>query len=296
MQFKQSTTAAPRAEKFFRTFSEWAALHPVLAIAAVSFLAVLVNCYPVIFCGKSFVAPTRDVPLLYGDFKTLPGMDPAELVIAHGSDTGGTMIWGVPVGFIESRSLLDHGELPLWNRYSNAGDTLIGQAVSMLGDPLQCIVIAGRGSSLAWDLKFLVAKFLFCVGFGLLIRRLTASLPLGLIFSVLAAYCGAFYFIFDHPVFFVFSYAPWILLSALEMLDLQSPHNLRWGLVWLLVNFSSFTAGHVEPAVVIIGGLNFAALIFALASNRGVLAAFKILGRLAMGTILFTALTSPVWL
>jgi len=61
------------------------------------------------------------------------------------------MWWEVPVGFIESRSLLEQHELPLWNRYSHAGDTLIGQAISMLGDPLQWIVILGQGSAGAWD-------------------------------------------------------------------------------------------------------------------------------------------------
>jgi hypothetical protein len=285
---------APRAKPFAR-FSQWTAKHPVLAIVLVSLIAIAINCYPVIFLGKSFVAPAYGVPMLYERYPTLPAMDRDEPVVAHGSDTAATLIWGVPVGFIESRALFDHGELPLWNRYSHAGDTLIGQAVSMFGDPLQWIVILGRGSSLAWDIKFLVDKFLFCVGFGLLIRRLMASVPLALIFSVLAAYCGAFYYIFDHPAFFVFSYAPWILLSAIEMLDLRSPHYLRWALVWLVVCFGSFNGGHVELAILLIGGFNCAALAFALLSNRGIFAAAKICIRIMAGTILFLALTSPVW-
>jgi hypothetical protein len=281
--------------KLFAGFSQWSARHPVLAILLVSAIAMAINCYPVIFCGKSFVAPAYGVPMLYERYPTLPGMNRDEPVVAHGSDTAATLIWGVPVGFIESRSLLDHGELPLWNRYSHAGDTLIGQAVSMFGDPLQWIVIFGRGSSLAYDLKFLVAKFLFCVGFGLLIRRLMASVPLGLLFSALAAYCGAFYYIFNHPAFFVFSYVPWILLSAIEMLDLRSAHYLRWGFVWLVVCFGSFNGGHVELAILLIGGFNFAALAFAFLTNRGLFPAVKIFGRLVVGTILFLALTSPVW-
>ena len=116
--------------------------------------------------------------------------------------------------------------------------------------PLQLIVILGHGSAGAWDIKFLAAKFLFCAGFGLLVLRLLGSRPLSLIYAALAAYCGAFFYIINHPVFFVFSYAPWILLSALGMLDLQSRRHVRWGLVWLLVNFACFNAGHVETAVV----------------------------------------------
>ena len=214
----------------------------------------------------------------------------------HGSDTWATMLWGVPVGFIESRSLLQNGEVPLWNRYSHAGDTLIGQAISMLGDPLQLIVILGRGSAGAWDVKFVVAKFIFCAGFGLLILRLLGSRPLSLIYAALAAYCGAFFYIYNHPVFFVFCYAPWILLSALAWLDLRSGWNILWGMIWLLANFACFNAGHVEVAVVLIGGLNLAAIAHSLAGNRETADAAKVVWRMSIGTILFLGLTAPMWM
>src|ERR1035437_10138993 len=255
--------------------SEWNARHPVLAIVLVSLLAVVINCYPIIFCGKSYVSPmSMGNTLVYNWWPPLPGMErwpaptPNLLHSVHGSDTAAMMLWGVPVGFIESRSVLEHGELPLWNRYGHGGDTLIGQAISMLGDPLHLIVIIGHGSAWAWDTKFLAAKFFFCLGFGLLIRRLLRNQPLSLIFTALAAYCGAYFFIYNHPVFFVLTYAPWILLAAIEYLDLRSAHYLRWGLLWLLANLSCLTAGHVEVAVILIGGLNFAAVAGALIEYR----------------------------
>jgi len=285
---KSEITSAGLAESMAR--------QPVLAIILISLAAIALNCFPIIFCGKSFVAPAWGVPMLYERYPTLPGMTNTVPVDAHGSDTGSMLIWGVPAGFIESRSVWEHGELPLWNRYSHAGDTLIGQAVSMLGDPLQWIVIAGHGSAIAWDIKFVLAKFLFTLGCGLLIRRLFGDLRLTLIFSVLAAYCGAFYYIYNHTVFFVFSYTPWILLSGLELLDLRSKHYFRWGLVWLVANFGCFNGGHVEPAVVLIGGLNLAALAFALANVRGFVPAATVLLRLAVGTTLFLFLTAPMWL
>ena len=218
---------------------EWNARRPVLMVVMVSLLAVVINCYPIIFCGRSYVSPVCVNGLLvYTGWPPLPGMktDPAPNVSQHASDTAATMWWGVPVGFIESRSLLEHGELPLWNRYSHAGDTLIGQAVSMLGDPLHLIVIFGHGSAGAWDVKFLAAKFLFCVGFGLLILRLSKNRALSLIYSALAAYCGAWFYINNHPAFFVFAYTPWILLAAIHGLDWRSVCRVRWGLVWLLAN------------------------------------------------------------
>jgi len=285
---------APSAN-WIAAFSGWSARHPVLAIVLVSLVAVAINCYPVVFLGKSFVVPAEGVPMLYARYHTIPGMGNEDPVQAHGSDTAATMIWGVPLGMIESRSIFNHGEEPLWNRYSHAGDTLIGQANSMFYDPLQWIVICGRGSPLAQDIKFLLAKFLFCVGFGLLILRLLRSLPLGMAFAALAAWCGGFYYIFNHPVFFVFCYAPWILLAALEMLDLNSPYYLRWGLGWLVACFGCFNAGHVETAVIIIGAFNLAALILALLQNRGGAAALKIAGRMLLLTVLFLALTAPVW-
>ena len=280
--------------------SEWNAQHPVLAILLVSLLAVVINCYPIIFCGRSYVSPASvepGTPIVYDWWPPLPGMENSIMSAPrHGRDTWATMLWGVPAGFIESRSLLDQGELPLWNRYSHAGDTFIGQAVSMLGDPLQLIVILGRGSAGSWDIKFLAAKFLFCVGFGLLVLRLLGSRALSLIYAALAAYCGAYFYIINHPSFFVFSYAPWILLSALGLLDLQSRRYVRWGLVWLLVNFACFNAGHVEVAVDLIAGLNLAALAYAGIGCRNVAELAQVLGRMAAGTLLFSGLTAPVWM
>lgn len=280
----------------------WCRGHPRLAILLVSLLAVVINNYPILFCGKSYVSPMSSRTLVYNWWPPLPGMDqwPAPTAdtfhSVHGSDTEAMMWWGVPMGFIESRSLLEHGELPLWNRYGHGGEPLLGQAISMLGDPLQLIVILGRGSAWAWDIKFLTAKWLFCCGFGFLILRLLGSRGLSLIYAALGAYCGAFFYINSHLVFFVFCYAPWVLLSAIEWTDLRSPRRIRWGLVWLAANCACFLAGHVEVAVVLMGGLNLTALIYALTGVADVRDAIRVLGRLVMGAILFLGLTTPVWL
>jgi hypothetical protein len=281
-------------------FMAWNAKYPVWAIVMVSLLAVAINCYPVIFCGRSFVSPTSVGGMLaHGiGWPPSPGVQaqPVAGVSPHGSDTAVMMWWDVPVGFVESRSLLEHGELPLWNRYSHAGDTLIGQAVSMLGDPLQIIVILGQGSAGAWDVKFLAAKFLFSVGFGLLILRLLECRTMSLLYAALAAYCGAFFCINNHPVFFVFAYSPWILLAAVEWLDLRSGRPVRWWLVWLLANFACFNAGHVEAAVALIGGLNLAAFAYALSRCGQGVGLAKVFGRMGGGTLCFLGLTAPVWI
>lgn len=292
--FEPQSPAQGQTDRGTLPLLEWTARRPVLAIVLVSLVATVMSCYPVIFCGKSYVSPARGLPVVYDSGPPLPGMKAEATVNDHGSDSAAAMIWAVPVGFVESRSVLEYGELPLWNRYSHAGDTLIGQAIVMLGDPLQLIVIFGRGSALAWDIKFLIAKFLFCVGFGLLIRRLLNSIPLALIFAGLGAYCGAFFFIDNHFTFFVFCYAPWILLSAMEFLDLKSKRHVCWGLIWLLVNFACFNAGLVEPAVILIGALNLAALTFALVQHHNLPGAVRVLARMAVGALLFLGLTAPV--
>ena len=266
-------------------------------IVFVSLLAVVINCYPIIFCGKSYVSPACvNGALVYDWWPPVPGMEPVARVLQHDSDTGAMMSWGIPVGFIESRSILEHGALPLWNRYGHAGDILLGQGVSMLGDPLQLIVIIGHGSAGAWDVKFLAGKFLFCFGFGWLILRLLGSGPLSLIYSALAAYCGAYIFIDNHPAFFVLAYAPWILLSAIELLDLQSERHIRWGLVWLLADCACFNGGHLEVAVTLIGGLNLAALAYSLTPFSSAFNVAKVLGRISAGALIFLGLTAPVWL
>jgi hypothetical protein len=296
--FKPASSSEPKGTGFAGRVSEWSTQHPILAIILVSLLAVVINCYPIIFCSRSYVSPVCARWLVYDWSPPLPGVDPAlyQYSLEHGSDTGAMMWWGIPVGFVESRSLLGHGELPLWNRYSHAGDTLIGQAVSMLGDPLQLIVILGRGSAGAWDVKFVVAKFLFCAGFGLFMLRLFGNRPLSLIYAALAAYCGAFFYINNHPAFFVICYAPWILLSALAWLDLRSGRNVCWAMIWLLVNVACFNAGDVEAAVVLIGGLNLTAIAHALAGHRKTADAAKVIGRMSVGTILFLGLTAPMWM
>jgi len=153
-----------------RPVSAWSAQHPVLAIGFVSLLAVVVNCYPVVFCGKSFVSPTRGMAMVYDWWRHCLAWDPHlkyQIMERHCAE----LIWGVPVGFIESRSLLEHGELPLWNRYGHAGEALLGRLFPCLAIPAFDCHHRTRFAG-AWDIKFLTAKFLFCVGFGLLILRL----------------------------------------------------------------------------------------------------------------------------
>lgn len=275
----------------------WTERHTRLTLGLISMVAAIISCYPVIFCNRSYVSPASVPSVAYDWWPPMPGMDPDTLKApTHQSDTGAAMWWDVPVGFIQSRSLLDKGEIPLWNRYGHAGEPLLAQAVSMFGDPLHAVVIVGRGSALAWDIKYLIAKFVFCVGFGLLIRKLIRHQGLSWMYAALSAYCGAYFFIANHPVFFVFAYAPWILLAALKFLDLSGRFHVYWAGIWLIASFGCFNAGYVEGAVILIGGLNLAALAAILSTQSQTGAMLRVLGRMTLGTFLFLALSAPIWI
>jgi hypothetical protein len=293
---EQIPAAEPQLQGGLARLLQWSQRFPISAVMLVSVVAVIISSYPIIFCGKSYVSPAKGLPLVYDEGAPLPGMTAESTVNDHGSDSAVTQIWGVPMGLVESRSLLGNRELPLWNRYSFGGYTLIGQAISMLGDPLHLIVILGHSTAAAWDAKFILAKFLFCMGFGLLIGRLLKSVALSLVFAALAAYCGAFFYINNHPSFFVMCYAPWILLSALAWLDPEPKCRTRWSLLWLVANFACFNAGHPELAVILIGGLNLAALVTSVIRCSNFSAAVKVLVRISAGTMVFLGFTAPVWL
>jgi len=278
----------------------WLSRRPRWFLAITALAVVLLNCYPIVFCGRSFVSPNNGAPtdggnsLMYDTSPTLPGYFDERIADLHGADTGAIMWHDVPNAFVEARNLWQQRAMPLWNRYKNAGDPLLAQGISMFGDPLHLIVLAGGGSAVAWDIKFLVAKVLFCLGCGWLVLLLTRQQRLALFYTVVAAYCGLFNFIPNHPGFFVFCYGPWILLSAMRVLTESGPRRIGWGLLWLVANTGCFNAGHVEAAVVCISGLNLTGLVSVLAEKNS--ARWRAVGLMAALTAIFAGLNAPVWI
>lgn len=269
-------------------------------LALTALIAALWSCYPVVFCGRSFVSPNNGAPnhggnsLLYDTVPTLPGSPSGAIADFHGADTGALMWHDVPNAFVEARALWQHGTWPLWNRFKNAGDPLLAQGISMLGDPLHLLVLCGGGAAWAWDVKFLTAKWLFCFGCGWLVLDLTRHLRLALAFSVAAAFCGLFHFVPNHPGFFVFCYTPWILLTVRRTLAETGRSQLRWGVAWVIANTGCFNAGHVEAAVVCLGGLNLTGLLHAWAESPQ--KRWRLAGVMSLLTLVFAGLNAPVWL
>ncbi len=193
---------------------EWCERRPLATLWLVALAGVLLSCYPVVFLGKSFVGPAICGNLLYDRLPTLPGSTETHLEWTNGADTAAGMLASLPYAAVERRSLFQDGEFPLWNRYNAAGVPLLGQGQSMVGDPLNLLVILAGGNGWAWDGKFLLAKLLFAAGIGLAVRRANG----GRIFAAVtltfgACFLGFFPYRFNHPSYFSVCYAPWILLA-----------------------------------------------------------------------------------
>ncbi len=262
-------------------------------------LAVVLSCYPILFFGKSFVSPNfGGIPLLYAAPPSVPGLVDLEQERSQGSDYGATMWQSLPGSVIESRALFQDGELPLWNRYNSGGLPLLGQGISMLGDPLHNLVLLAGGAPWAWDLKYLLAKLLFCAGVGFAVRAITREhLAATLLLTFSSAFLGFFSYRFNHPAFFSFCYAPWILACWLRVAQATS---LRAATGWmaglLLAHWAELTSGAIKEAAMLIAGLDLCGFLACrLATEPTGLKRRKFLHLAAAGALL-ALLSAPLWL
>lgn len=264
-----------------------------LAIFAVG--GTLLSCYPVVFLGKSFVSPNyQAIYMLYPGVPTVPG-DTGKRVENTGGADMGAMLWqNLPYSVRQNHALWRDGELPLWNRYNAAGVPLLGQGISMLGDPLHAIVVAAAGASWAWDLKYLLAKTLFCLGLGWLVFRTTKHLPTALLLTLSAAFIGFFSYRFNHPAFFSMCYAPWILLSWVEITRAPTVRAaVGWMLGLLFADWVQLNSGTVKEAYMLLVSLHGTGLlIFVLSGGAGRRGKW---GHLACAGGVFALLSAPIW-
>ena len=234
-------------------------LTPRRAVWLVAAASVVLSCYPVVFCGRSFASPNfLDGSFqLYQGFPTLPGTRDALVETGRGADVT-TMAWrAAPNAVVASRALLRDHELPLWNRYNNGGVPLLGQGQSMLGDPLHWLVLAAGGRAWAWDTKFVLAKWLFTAGVGLLVFTATESLPAALLLSASAAFIGFFGYRLNHPAYFSLCYAPWLLLCWLEIVRAGTwRRTVGWTGGLLLANWAELNSGALGEALTAVVWLN----------------------------------------
>ena len=268
--------------------------NPRRAILAAAVITVVVSCYPVVFFGRSFVS-ANCVPMLYAAIPSLPGHDETETENFKESDAGAIMWHDVPNSFIQNRALFRDGELPLWNRYNSCGLTLLGQGQSMFGDPLQMLVVVAAGEAWAWDLKFLIAKVLFCFGLGLAVYASSRHLPTALLLALSSGFIGFFVYRFNHPAFFSVCYAPWLLACWLEITRATTARSAAgWTAGLLLASWAELNSGTAKEAYMLLLSLHGCGfLVFLLTPTTFRIRKFVHVG---IGGLALLLIAAPVWL
>jgi hypothetical protein len=310
---------APRWRSTIATRARALAARPGLAIALTAALAVVASAYPVVFLGKSYVSPNLGTVLLYDTYPTLPGYTSGEVADVKLSDVGAVMWQHVPFSMLQHRALRQ-GELPLWNRYNAAGVPLLAQGQSMFGDPLHLFVVAANGAAWAWDIKYLVAKWLFAVGLGLTVWAVNlgartpsstepelrsrvggtalpgGTLPAALLVALAAPFIGFFLYRINHPAFFSLCYAPWPLYCLVRVAQADTSRGVALWLTGLLVaNLALMNSGTVKEAYMLLGCVNVAGAAVVLAAPTSWRDRLGKLAALAWTGLIFALLTAPIW-
>ena len=273
------------------------AAHPNKLLLFSAAASVVLSCYPVVFFGKSFLSPNNHshTYLLYGEMPTVPDSTQVATDDEKGSDLGAAMWYSWPTSIAESRALLKDGELPLWNRYDSGGLPLLGQGQSMFGDPLHFLVLLTNGAAGWWDLKYVIAKFLFAASLAFCVLKLTRHLPAALIISLSAPFIGFFSYRYSHPAFFSLCYAPLIYLAWVNLMaaDKGSLKSLWVGLM-VLANWTVMNSGTVKEAYVLLLAMNLCGCLTLLFSRTQ--GKRSKLG-LALGAqFIFILVGAPVWM
>ncbi len=268
---------------------------PILALSVVAVVAVMLACFPVVFLGKSFVSPSTGGHGIYGQSPPIPGLDSAKTEEFKGSDVMVMQVGHRPYSMLAHEAVFERGEFPMWDRYNSCGTTFIGQGLSMMGDPLNWVPIAANGAAWAWDLKFLMARWLFALGLGLCVWMATRRfLPsAGAAFG--AAFLGFFAYRFNHPANISVCYAPWILLCWQQIARIPTSRGLAaWTLALALSCTAVFHSGTAKESAMLIIFLNMTgAFLILLQRGSGWGSRFAAGG---LGGLVFALLNAPFWL
>jgi len=248
-----------RFPKIYATLSrlmDYAVKRPREAITFIGIVSVIASCYPVIFFGMSFVSPLGGAAL-YSGAPWIPGF-PMDAVMENfrRSDVG-AMLWEIaPNSVVQHVSVFGNFEFPFWNRYVGGGVPLFAQGQSMIGDVLHWIPIILNGSSIGWDVKFILAKAIFSSGMGLLVYRLTNHLTAGVLIAATSAFLGFAAFRFNHPALFCITYAPWVIIQwtrlghALAVSENKSWFNIKQAMILAIVAWLQLNSGSPKEGVI----------------------------------------------
>ena len=230
--------------------------NPKKTITLIGVIAVVISCYPVIFFGKSFVHPVETFAL-YSTHPMIPGLSLDAASENFRKSDVGAMAWSfAPNSVVQHDSIFRYYEFPFWLRYVGGGVPLFAQGYSGIGDVLHWIPVILNGSAIGWDIKFILSKAVFAIGMGLLVFRLTNTLLAGALITVSSCFLGFFAFRFNHPAFFVLTYAPWVVLQwdrlgrSLAFQGQNTKDCLLQGVLLALVTWLQLNAGATKEGVI----------------------------------------------
>jgi len=271
------------------------ARRPVLTLAAVAVVATLAACHPVIFFGKSYTSPNNGASGLYPWLPLPVDGHPGKIEKGKGSDIG-ALTWALfPYAVVEHRAIFHDHEVPLWNRYS--GFPLLGQAQSMLGDPLHWMAICAGGAPWAWDVRFVIARFLFAFGIGLLVRAVTGRLGIAALLGASSAFIGFFAYRAAHPACFTMGYAPWVLLGWWSLARAESWRAAApGGALLILSNWCTLNSGTAKESVMLIGCLSATGALAVMFLANDARMRWQRLAAGGAAMLLFALLSAPCWL
>ncbi len=288
---------ASRLLRLAMALGRWAQRRPRTAIATSVLLAVAVQCHPILFQGRSFASPNNGGLMLYGNLPTLPGSKEYMYINGMASDTGALLFNHLYYPMIQRDALLKHGELPLWNRNSLAGEPLLGQGQSMFGDPFNFLTIATDGAAWAWDVRFLLAHWLFGAGLAFIVWRLTRHLAASVLVGITGVFIGFFTYRLCHPANFSMCYAPLILWAWTGLISADTPRRQAgWLAALVATNWTMFTSGTVKEAYMTMVCLNFVGALLLLALPETRERRWRVLGFAALAGGAFVLLTAPGWM
>ncbi|MBI2513724.1 MAG: hypothetical protein HYV96_17290 [Opitutae bacterium] len=273
-----------------------AARHPFGAISLAAALAVAIQCSPVIFQGRSFASANNGGHMLYQGLPALPADTDDTSTNTGSSDTGALLFQHLYYPMVQ-RDALRAGEWPLWNRYSLCGEPLLGQGQSMFGDPFNFVTIATDGAGWAWDVRFVIARWLLAAALGGSVWQLTRHAGASLLTTIGAGFLGFFTYRLVHPANFSVCYAPLILFAWTGILKAATPRRLiGWLLALVAANWLTMTSGTVKEAYMLMVGLNFAGVVLVLmrpeCAGRRAIA----LGAACAAGFGFVLLSAPLWI
>ncbi|WP_404421229.1 hypothetical protein [Nibricoccus sp. IMCC34717] len=294
-------TALKQREERLRTlwvgFCHWVGASSTRLIAITALASTLAATFPVLFLGQSFVSPNNEgATMLYERFPTVPGSRDENLHVVRGSDVGAIIWQHIPYSVLHGDAIAELS-LPLWNRYNSCGNSLLGQGQSMFGDPFLLPVVATRGASWAWDLKFVFSRWLFAFAIGGCVWLLTRQKLATVLTTTAVVWVGFFIYRTNHPAIFSFAYAPGVLFSWLWLCEQTKPAGaLRATALLLLSSISLLCSGTVKEAYMLLASMHFAGgLVCILGPGRF---RDRVL-RFSYGSVaglIFVLVTAPGWL